>query len=52
MATGAPRRGSAVDRLESTNAEVRSLRTEFQRLKAVETGTNALRDPVEHPWPH
>jgi hypothetical protein len=38
-----------VDRLGSTNAEVRSLRTEFRRLKAIETSTNALRDPVEDP---
>jgi hypothetical protein len=32
--------------------ELKSTRSEFQRLKAIETGTNALRDPVEHPWLH
>jgi hypothetical protein len=33
-------------------AEQKALRSEFQRLKAIETGVNALRDPVEHPWLH
>jgi hypothetical protein len=45
-----------VDQLVSTTeemkAETRSLRSEFQRLRAIETGTNAIRDPVEHPWLH
>jgi hypothetical protein len=32
--------------------ELKSMRAEFQRLKAIEHGTLAERDPVEHPWLH
>ena len=45
---------AAVDRLEATNAQVKNevcaLRGELQRPRAIETGVNAERDPVEHPW--
>jgi hypothetical protein len=49
-------RHQKVDELISTNAlvagELKSMRAEFQRLKAIEHGTLAERDPVEHPWLH
>jgi hypothetical protein len=46
----------AIDRLEATNAEMKAerkaLRSEFQRLKAIETGVNLERASVEHRWLH
>jgi hypothetical protein len=62
MAIGAPKCACGgkptqlLNGLEATNAEVkaegRSLRSEFQRLRAIETGVDAERNPVEHPWLH
>jgi hypothetical protein len=40
---------AAVDWLEATNAEVCSLRAEFQRLRVIDARSNALCNPVEHP---